>query len=47
LTPAGILAKINGHTDITKEDIEETSLLFIDVKTSAKRLAENKNEYLT
>jgi len=47
LTPAGILAKINGHTDITKEDIEETSLLFIDVRTSAKRLADNKNEYLT
>lgn len=47
LTPAGILARINGHTDITKEDIEETSLLFIDAKTSAKRLADNKDSYLT
>jgi len=40
LAPAGVLSRINGHREITKEDIEETKLLFIDVKTSAKRLAE-------
>ncbi|CAG8728776.1 2208_t:CDS:2, partial [Gigaspora rosea] len=40
LTPASILARINGRENITLEDIKEVDDLFYDAKSSAKVLAE-------
>lgn len=44
LTPASILAKLSGRTDITIEDVAETDSLFLDAKSSARMLAESGNE---
>ena len=46
LTPANILARINGREQITREDIEEVSQLFFDAKSSAKILAEQEERYM-
>lgn len=48
LTPASILAKLSGRTEITLEDVGETDSLFLDAKTSARMLAEsgNQSQYL-
>ncbi|CAG8766763.1 903_t:CDS:2, partial [Dentiscutata erythropus] len=40
LTPASVLARINGRENITLEDIKEVDDLFYDAKSSAKVLAE-------
>ncbi|CAG8838353.1 32760_t:CDS:2, partial [Racocetra persica] len=40
LTPASILARINGRENITLEDIKEVDDLFYDAKSSAKVLTE-------
>ncbi|KAI9022513.1 TIP49 C-terminus-domain-containing protein [Hyaloraphidium curvatum] len=38
LTPASILAKVNGHSQIEKSDAEEVHRLFYDAKASARML---------
>ena len=46
LTPASILAKINGRESINREDVEEINELFYDAKSSAKLLAEHEDKYM-
>lgn len=46
LTPASLTAKINGRTSITVEDVKEVGGLFLDAKSSAKILTENKDRYM-
>ncbi|KAL7307084.1 hypothetical protein TKK_0000821 [Trichogramma kaykai] len=46
LTPASLTAKINGRTSIKKEDIEEVKTLFLDAKSSAKILSQNKDKFM-
>ncbi|GCC38284.1 hypothetical protein chiPu_0016798 [Chiloscyllium punctatum] len=46
LTPASLLAKINGKDSIEKEHVEEISELFYDAKSSAKVLAEHQEKYM-
>ncbi|GCB75970.1 hypothetical protein scyTo_0019827 [Scyliorhinus torazame] len=46
LTPANLLAKINGKDGIEKEHVEEINELFYDAKSSAKVLAEHQEKYM-
>jgi len=46
LSPASILAKINAHDKLSREDIEEVDGLFFDGKSSAKYLLENSTQYI-
>jgi RuvB-like protein 1 (pontin 52) len=46
LSPASILAKINAHEKLSREDIEEVDGLFFDGKSSAKYLLENSTHYV-
>lgn len=46
LTPAHQTCKVNGRTQITKEDVEEINSLFLDAKRSAKHLTEKNNKYM-
>jgi len=46
LTPASLLAKINGKEAIDKDEIDEINELFFDAKSSAKILAEQKDKYM-
>uniref|UniRef100_A0A8C3LCE2 RuvB-like helicase n=2 Tax=Chrysolophus pictus TaxID=9089 RepID=A0A8C3LCE2_CHRPC len=46
LTPANLLAKINGKDSIEKEHIEEINELFYDAKSSAKILADQQEKYM-
>lgn len=46
LTPAAQSSKVNGRTSITKEDIGEINLLFLDAKRSAKFLSVKDNKYM-
>ncbi len=46
LTPSSILARINGRAQVTKNDVLEATLLFLDSKTSAKFLKENPGNYM-
>uniref|UniRef100_A0A8C5VJC9 RuvB-like helicase n=1 Tax=Microcebus murinus TaxID=30608 RepID=A0A8C5VJC9_MICMU len=46
LTPAHLLAKINGKDGIEKEHVEEISELFYDAKSSAKILADQQDKYM-
>lgn len=46
LTPAALTAKVNGRTTITKEDIEEVGALFLDAKSSAKILTQQKDKFM-
>lgn len=46
LTPASILAGVEGRDSITKDDVEEAASLFLDARQSAKRLQERASEYL-
>uniref|UniRef100_T1IJL2 RuvB-like helicase n=1 Tax=Strigamia maritima TaxID=126957 RepID=T1IJL2_STRMM len=46
LTPAFLLAKMNGRQSISESDIKEISELFFDAKTSAKILAEHEEKYM-
>lgn len=46
LTPASILARINGRDTIAPEDIQEINELFYDAKSSAKMLAEQDDKYM-
>lgn len=46
LTPANILARINGQETITKDEIDEVNDLFFDAKASAKLLAAEDAKYM-
>lgn len=46
LTPAHLLARINGREQITKDDIAEIDSLFFDAKRSAQILAEQADKYM-
>lgn len=46
LTPAAQTSKVNGRTQITKEDISDISSLFLDAKRSAKHLSEKNNKFM-
>ena len=46
MTPASILARINGREAVSKEDVEEINELFFDAKASAKLLAEQEDKYM-
>jgi RuvB-like protein 1 (pontin 52) len=46
LTPANILAKLNGRDQIEIEDVDEVSQLFYDAKASAKILHANEKAFL-
>jgi RuvB-like protein 1 (pontin 52) len=42
LAPSSIIARTNGHDNITLKDVKESVNLFYDAKSSAKLLAETK-----
>lgn len=46
LTPAALTAKINERTNLRKEDIKEVGTLFLDAKSSAKILTQNKDKFM-
>lgn len=46
LTPAYQTCKVNGRTQITKEDINDVKKLFLDAKRSAKHLSEANNKFM-
>jgi len=46
LTPASILAKTYGHEEITTDDLEQITQLFLDGKASAKILREQELKFL-
>lgn len=46
LTPANLLARINGKDGIGKEEIEEVKKLFYDAKSSAKLLQKFDDKYM-
>jgi len=46
LTPAFLLAKINGKESITKDDVKEINELFYDAKASAKILQEQEEKFM-
>jgi len=46
LTPAFQTCKVNGRTQITKEDINDINGLFLDAKRSAKHLSAKDNKYM-
>ncbi len=46
MTPANILARINGKDQIEKEEIDEVRDLFLDAKSSARLLKEEDAKYM-
>ncbi|XP_014252061.1 ruvB-like helicase 1 [Cimex lectularius] len=46
LTPANLMAKVNGRTSITKEDVIDVSSLFLDAKSSSKILSQDKDAFM-
>ncbi|KAJ6640204.1 RuvB-like helicase 1, partial [Pseudolycoriella hygida] len=46
LTPAFQTSKVNGRTQITKEDVNDINGLFLDAKRSAKHLSAKDNKYM-
>ncbi|KAE8691730.1 RuvB-like 1 [Hibiscus syriacus] len=47
LSPASIVAKMNGRDTICKADLEEVSELYIDAKSSAKILQEQQEKFIS
>ncbi|XP_012068093.1 ruvB-like protein 1 isoform X1 [Jatropha curcas] len=47
LSPASIVAKMNGRDNICKADLEEVSALYLDAKSSAKVLQEQQEKYIS
>ncbi|GJP29916.1 hypothetical protein CLOM_g20373 [Closterium sp. NIES-68] len=47
LTPSSIVAKANGRSNLTKDDIDAVSLLFLDSKASARMLQEHSDKYVS
>ncbi len=46
LTPAFLLAKINGRENVERDDIEDINDLFHDAKRSAQTLREGGDKFL-
>ncbi len=46
MTPANILARINGKDQIEREEIEEVRDLFLDAKSSAHLLKQEDAKYM-
>ena len=46
MTPANILARINGKDQIEKEEIDEVRDLFLDAKSSAQLLKQEDAKYM-
>ena len=46
LTPAAIVAKTDGRTEVTVDDVGELTDMFIDAKQSAQMLVEHGEGYL-
>ena len=46
MTPANILARINGKDQIDKEEIDEVRDLFLDAKSSANLLKQEDAKYM-
>lgn len=46
LTPAFQTSKVNGRTNITKEDIDDINGLFLDAKRSARHLSAKDNKFM-
>ncbi|KZV24660.1 ruvB-like protein 1 [Dorcoceras hygrometricum] len=46
LSPASIIAKMNGRENICKADLEEVDSLYLDAKSSAKLLQEHQDRYI-
>ncbi|KAI3944506.1 hypothetical protein MKW92_006708 [Papaver armeniacum] len=47
LSPASIVARMNGRDGICKADLEEVCSLYLDAKSSAKLLQEQQERYIT
>lgn len=47
LTPAWVMANTKGKSEITKEEIDDVSSLFLDVKKSAQLLHDNAEGYIS
>lgn len=46
LTPAFQTSKVNGRSQITKDDIKDINSLFLDAKRSAKFLSDKNNKFM-
>uniref|UniRef100_A0A1B6GJV2 RuvB-like helicase n=1 Tax=Cuerna arida TaxID=1464854 RepID=A0A1B6GJV2_9HEMI len=46
LTPAYLTARVNGRSSIAKEDVQEAGDLFLDAKSSARILTQNKDKFM-
>ena len=46
LTPANIIAEINGHSSVSKQDVIDIDDLFFDSKRSASHLSEQQSKFL-
>ncbi|PSR95186.1 RuvB-like protein [Actinidia chinensis var. chinensis] len=47
LSPASVVAKMNGRDNICKADLEEASALYLDAKSSARLLQEQQDRYIS
>ncbi|KAG5248127.1 Ruv DNA-helicase family protein [Salix suchowensis] len=47
LSPASIVAKLNGREEICKADLEEVCTLYLDAKSSAKLLQDQQEKYIS
>src|SRR5690606_34927528 len=47
LTPANILARSRGRSQVVKDDVQEVHSLFLDAKKSAMLLARNADKYIS
>ncbi|CAI0560619.1 unnamed protein product [Linum tenue] len=47
LSPASIVAKMNGRDNICKADLDEVCSLYLDAKSSAKLLQEQQEKYIS
>ena len=46
LTPAFMLARINGKEEVGVDEVDEVNDLFLDAKTSARKLLEQDDKYM-
>ncbi|GFZ20463.1 P-loop containing nucleoside triphosphate hydrolases superfamily protein [Actinidia rufa] len=47
LSPASVVAKMNGRDNICKADLEEVGTLYLDAKSSARLLQEQQDRYIS
>lgn len=47
LSPASVVAKMNGRDNICKADLEEVNSLYLDAKSSASLLQEQHDKYIS